>query len=332
MIPTAGHDFEGNTRYRITLTVTDANGLRDTKSVIVWPQKVNLPFAASPSGLTVYVDGVARTTPFVLDTLVGFNHTIDARDQTSGGNNYSFTSWSDGGAQSHTITAPSTAQSYTASYSIASAPSGVMAAWGFNEASGTTTADASGNNNTATLLGGPTRVAGKYGNALSFDQVNDYLSVPNSPSLNFSGSAATLSMWINPGSLSGDSVVLGKFWNTNMSSPSYQYGLELSGGRPHFYIGTSTGLIGASMDTALALNQWTHLAVVFNGLTAQFFVNGTMVSSKSLVATITARGMALRMGADASTWQFYKGLLDNVRIYNRTLTPVEVQTDMNTGL
>jgi glucose/arabinose dehydrogenase/PKD repeat protein/fibronectin type 3 domain-containing protein len=332
VIPTSGHDFEGNTRYRITLTVTDSNGLKDTRSVIVWPQKVNLPFDTSPSGLTVYVDGIARTAPFVLDTLVGFTHTIEARDQTSSGNNYTFTSWSDGGAQSHTITVPNTSQSYTASYSLASAPSGLAAAWGFNEASGTTTADASGNNNTATLLGGPARVAGKYGNALSFDQVNDYLSVPNSSSLNFSGNAATLSMWINPASISGDSVVLGKFWNTNMSSPYYQYGLELSGGKPQFYIGTGTGLAGAGMDTALALNQWTHLAVVFNGLTVQFYVNGTMVTSKSLAANITARGMALRMGADASTQQFYKGLLDNVRIYNRVLSGTEVTTDMNSGL
>jgi glucose/arabinose dehydrogenase/chitodextrinase len=331
-IPNSGHDFQGNTRYRITLTVTDSNGLRDSKSVIVWPQKVGLPFDTSPSGLTVYVDGIARTTPFVLDTLAGFNHTIEARDQTSGGNNYAFTSWSDGGARSHTITAPTTAQSYTANYELASAPSGVAAAWGFNEASGTTTVDASANNNTATLVGGPTRVAGKYGNALSFDQVNDYLSVPNSSSLNFSGNAMTLSMWINPASISGDSVVLGKFWNTNMSSPYYQYGLELSGGKPQFYIGNGTGLMGAGMDTPLALNQWTHLAVVFNGLTAQFYVNGTMVSSKSLAASITARGMSLRIGADADTWQFYKGLLDNVRIYNRALSGTDVTTDMNSGL
>ena len=331
-IPTSGHDFEGNTRYRVTLTVTDANGLKDTKSVIVWPQKVNLPFDTSPSGLTVYVDGVARTTPFVLDTLVGFNHTIEGRDQTAGGSSYTFSSWSDGGAQSHTLTVPSTAQSYTANYSIASAPSGLAAAWGFNEPSGTTAADASGNNNTATLVGGPARVAGKYGNAVSFDQVNDYLSVPNSSSLNFAGSAATLSMWINPASISGDSVVLGKFWNTSMSSPYYQYGLELSAGRPHFYVGTSTGLAGASMDTALVLNQWAHLAIVFNGLTAQFYVNGTLVSSKSLAASITARGMALRVGADAATSQFYKGALDNLRIYSRALSATEVVTDMNSGL
>jgi hypothetical protein len=300
--------------------------------VIVWPQKVNLPFDTSPSGLTVYVDGVARTTPFVLDTLVGFSHTIEGRDQTAGGTSYTFSSWSDGGAQSHTLTVPATAQSYTANFTAASAPSGLAAAWGFNEASGTIAADASGNNNTATLVGGPARVAGKYGNAVSFDQVNDYLSVPDSSSLNFSGSAATLSMWINPATITGDSEVLGKFWNTNMSSPYYQYGLELSSGKPQFYVGTSTGLAGAGMDTALALNQWTHLAVVFNGLTVQFYVNGTMVSSKSLAASITARGMALRVGADAAGSQFYKGVLDNLRIYSRALSATEVTTDMNSGL
>ena len=83
-IPTTGHDFSGNTRYRITLTVTDSNGLKDTKSVTVWPQKVNLTFDTVPSGLTLYLDGIAQTTPFVYDTLVGFNHTIEARDQSSG--------------------------------------------------------------------------------------------------------------------------------------------------------------------------------------------------------------------------------------------------------
>ncbi len=218
-IPTSGHDFEGNTRYRITLTVTDSNGLKDTRSVTVWPQKVNLSFDTAPSGLTVYLDGVARATPFVLDTLLGFNHTIEARDQSSGGNNYVFSSWSDGGARTHTITVPSAAQSYRASYAIASAPSGLVGAWGFNESSGATAADASGNGNTATLVGGPSRVAAKYGNGLSFDQVNDYLSVPNSSSLDISGSALSMSMWINPGSISGDSVVLGKFWNAGHDQP-----------------------------------------------------------------------------------------------------------------
>jgi PKD repeat protein len=318
-IPISGHDFEGNTRYRIGLTVTDSNGLKTSKSVTIWPDKVNLPFATSPSGLTVYVDGVARTTPFVLDTLIGFNHTIEARDQTSGSNRYVFSSWSDGGAQSHTITAPSTAQSFTANYTLAQQPSGLVGAWGFNEGSGTTAVDASGNGNIANTVNGPSWVAGKHGNAVSLDGVDDYLTVLNSSSLDVAGSALTLSAWVNPAAISHDSILVGKFWSATMSNPFYQYGVELDGGVvPHFYVGTGGGV--------------SHLAVVFNGTQAQFYLNGVLMGTSAVNASITARGNALRIGADANTQQFFKGLIDDLRIYNRALTAAEVQGDMNAGL
>ena len=86
------------------------------------------------------------------------------------------------------------------------------------------------------------------------------------------------------------------------------------------------------MDTALALDQWSHLAIVFNGSQAQFYVNGALVSTKPLPASLTARGRLMRIGADADPWQFYRGVLDNMRIYNRALTGSEVQSDMNAGL
>ena len=120
-IPTTGHDFSGNTRYRITLTVTDSNGLTDTKTVIIWPHKVNLTFDSVPSGMTLYLDGIAKTTPFVYDTLTGFVHTIEARNQAFGGANYVFNAWSDGTAQTHNITVPNTDASYSATYRV-SAP------------------------------------------------------------------------------------------------------------------------------------------------------------------------------------------------------------------
>ena len=81
-IPTTGHDFSGFTRYQVSLTVTDSSGLQSTSSVTVFPQKVNLNFAAVPAGATVFLDGIAHTAPFVYDTLVGFNHTISAPNQT----------------------------------------------------------------------------------------------------------------------------------------------------------------------------------------------------------------------------------------------------------
>jgi glucose/arabinose dehydrogenase len=115
-IPTQGHDFSGNTRYRIALTVTDSAGLTSTQYVLIYPRKVNLSFDTVPSGLTLYLDGIAKTTPFVYDTLIGFNHAVEARNQTSGTSAYTFSSWSDGGAQTHTITVPSTPATYTASF------------------------------------------------------------------------------------------------------------------------------------------------------------------------------------------------------------------------
>lgn len=336
-IPTSGHDFSGNTRYRLTLTVTDSNGLTNTKSVTVWPQKVNLSFATAPANnLTLYVDGIARTAPFVYDTLVGFSHSIEARDQNAGGTNYAFNAWSDGGTSLHNITVPATDQSYTATFTVTQPPSNLRAAWGFNEGIGSTTADASGNTNTATLLNAPTWVAGQagHGNALSLDGSNDNLSVPNSASLDITGTALTMSMWVKPTGGTGDQVVLGKFWNTGMTSPYYQYGLEFQGGgkTPVFQIGTAGGVLVADMGSALSTTAWSNLTIVFNGTQAQFYVNGALVATKPLTATITSHTAIMRLGADASPGQYYKGLIDDVRIYARTLTAAEVQTDMNTAL
>ena len=117
-IPTTGHDFSGNTRYRITLTVTDSSGLTATRSVTIFPDKVNLTFGTTPAGLTLYLDGIAKATPFTYDTLIGFVHTVEARNQSSGGTAYVFDSWSDGGAQTHDITVPSSNQGYVATYRV----------------------------------------------------------------------------------------------------------------------------------------------------------------------------------------------------------------------
>ena len=118
-----------------------------------------------------------------------------------------------------------------------------------------------------------------------------------------------------------------------MTSPYYQYGLELAGGTvPVFYVGTTGGLFSASMGSALALNQWSYLAVVFDGSQAQFYVNGALITTASLPATITARGNPFQFGADNNPAQFFKGSLDDVRIYDRALAAAEIQTDMVTSL
>jgi glucose/arabinose dehydrogenase len=137
-IQTTGHDFSTLTRYRISLTVTDSSGLTDTKSVLIWPTKVNLTFNTVPAGLTIYLDGIAHTTPFVYDDAVGFNHTIEARNQTVGSNAYTFNSWSDGGAQTHSIVVPSTDASYTANFTASHIPPAFVQAASNQISAGTT--------------------------------------------------------------------------------------------------------------------------------------------------------------------------------------------------
>jgi hypothetical protein len=122
-IPTSGHDFSGNVRYRITLTVTDSTGLTSSTSTTIYPQKVNLDFTSTPAGATVYLDGIAHTGPFTYDTVKGFQHTISAPDQTVNGTSYKFTSWSDGGAQTHVVTVPDGGEALSANFTaVATAP------------------------------------------------------------------------------------------------------------------------------------------------------------------------------------------------------------------
>src|SRR3990167_8862308 len=80
---------------------------------------------------------------------------------------------------------------------IAAAPtSGLVGYWNFDEGSGATVADSSGNGNNGTLSGGPTWVTGKVGSgALSFDGTNDYINIPSSALYDFAGDF-TVSAWV----------------------------------------------------------------------------------------------------------------------------------------
>ena len=78
---------------------------------------VSATITTSPAGRTITVDGTAYTAPQTFTWVVGSGHTIaTASPQTSSGTRYVFANWSDGGALSHGVTAPSSATTYTASF------------------------------------------------------------------------------------------------------------------------------------------------------------------------------------------------------------------------
>jgi glucose/arabinose dehydrogenase len=81
------------------------------------PDVVSLTLLTQPSSLNLTFDGLTVATPHVVESVVGTTHTIGApSSQRLGKNNFRFLSWSDGGAQTHTITTPTVDTTYTAVY------------------------------------------------------------------------------------------------------------------------------------------------------------------------------------------------------------------------
>ena len=112
-----GHDFRGSTGFRVTVVVTDAEGLSASDTIEILPEKVDLTITNSMRGGTVIVSGETHAAPFVIDTAVGFEHDLEAPMVLCVGNiEYAFSHWSDGGDRVHTITVPVADATYTAHY------------------------------------------------------------------------------------------------------------------------------------------------------------------------------------------------------------------------
>jgi glucose/arabinose dehydrogenase len=117
-IPTTG-ETSANVWYRIYLTVRDSAGLTHTSFRDILPRTSTITLATSPAGLQVALDGQPMTTPVQVLSVVGVQRTLGAvSPQVVGGVTYQFSSWSDAGAQTHTISTPATNTTYTANFSV----------------------------------------------------------------------------------------------------------------------------------------------------------------------------------------------------------------------
>ena len=102
----------------------------------------------------------------------------------------------------HNVTAPASAATYTATYTPVTGAPGLVAAYAFNEGSGSTTADATGKGHTGSLVGATWTTAGKNGNALSFNGTSNLVSVADAADLDLS-TGLTMEAWVRPTTLSG---------------------------------------------------------------------------------------------------------------------------------
>src|SRR6185436_17205191 len=132
--------------------------------------------------------------------------------------------------------------------------------WKFNEGSGTTVADASGNGNTGTLVNGPAWTSGGISGALSFDGVDDYINVPHTTALN--SYPLTVATWVKTGA-TGLSGIVNKY--APGSSNGYQVFMN-GGNLCAWYFRNATNYVWDGSGCTLTApgyndNQWHQVVL-----------------------------------------------------------------------
>ncbi len=204
---------------------------------------------------------------------------------------------------------------------------GLVGYWTLNE-KGNPAYDYSGNENNG-VINEATLTNGKSGGALSFDGENDYMNIPDLGISSLDVTEVTIEAWINPNSydVSGyTGIIVNK-------EDAWEIGLKNSTGE--LQGASAPGCWRWAGTYVVPLNTWTHVAVVWTGTNEYHYVNGTLVDTFTDCSTpLTTNDQDLRVGArggDGSPNSYFKGIIDEVRVYNRALTADEIQQNFNAG-
>jgi hypothetical protein len=222
--------------------------------------------------------------------------------------------------------------------------SGLVGYWKFNEGSGTTAADSSGYGNTGTLYNGPTWVDGKFGKALSFDGIDDYVEVPYNTNLYPGAGSWTAEAWIKTSAYK-DMAVVGSPESTG-DNAEWILAVWINpypGGNlvANIYFANTSGFnSGKYVDvygtTPLNDSSWHHIAGVRDTTLKKVFiyVDGKLENSVDEPTTWNVtytnnirigRAVVEYDGTNPEAW--FQGLIDEVRIYNRALTEEEIKAE-----
>lgn len=204
----------------------------------------------------------------------------------------------------------------------ARASSSLVGYWKFDESSGTSAADSSGNSNTATLTNGATfstqHATTSFANtgSVALDGDNEYVSVPNSSTLNMSSKLTAIAWvyWAGPNIDNTDGVVFDKSDN---DTPNYRLIVKTDG---QLVLWNGTQAFGSTSN--IPQNQWSLINFTVGGGKVRFYINGSQVGeSDGGLGPVTTN--PLLIGKD-SLGRFFNGKIDDARLYNTILSPQDV--------
>lgn len=207
-------------------------------------------------------------------------------------------------------------------------PTSIMAAYGFSEGSGTTTADTSGHGHTLTL-NSATWATGHTGTGVS----NTTTGQGAGASFSAPTAAITIMAWVKPLSLVSGNTYLA-------------LGLIDTGGNTDVAIFTQRGDFGTSnilqcnlriggtlrsiYGPALTVGTWTHIAITFDGSIVTLYLNGSSYATGSYSGTLGTGDRITVAGTDPINSYDSEVTVDDVRVFSTALTSAEVSSAMST--
>lgn len=210
-----------------------------------------------------------------------------------------------------------------------------IGAWLFDEGKDNIATDSSVYKNDGKLVNNPSWVDGKFGKALSFDGVDDYVILPPITASNWQGLTLMAWVWLNvlPNELPTS-------YDEIFGTKQDLFDMYLDRGNNEFRVKVTTtaGAERPGIPTAqLKKNQWLHIAGIFDGSAGQMkiYMNGQLMDTHNLSGFINGtQNSAIGAQGDPNGpfTDFHNGLIDEVALFNVALTENDLQTVMNKGL
>lgn len=201
---------------------------------------------------------------------------------------------------------------------------GLVGFWSFDETSGTTAADSSGNGLGGTLTGGPVWTAGHTNGALNFDGTDDYVNLGNPADLRMTG-AMTLTAWVYVDTFTNAGRIIAKQGAYN--NRGWSLNVEADGKASFQIAANSTTVQLVNSAATIPSGQWVHLAGVYEpGAALRLYVDGTLSNSNttSIAASQHNNNLNVNIGRRPSGDLYFDGKIDEVQAYNKSLTASEV--------
>ena len=206
---------------------------------------------------------------------------------------------------------------------------GLVGYWKLDEGSGTQLKDSSGWGNPANITGSPSWVPVATGLAMTFNGSTHGV-VSDQANLNAT-TALSLAAWVKPNQLATQDVI------SRATFGSFDgYALSL-GSNGKAFVQFNQASVGdafkleSSSSYPTSGNTWMHVAATYDGTTMRLYINGVQESSASGPAAIAASALSIGIGGQSNGSRRFRGDMDDVRVYNRALTPAEVATLAGNG-